>query len=226
MTTDTISCDMCQRAIQPKRRNKDGLHYCGNACRQKAHRQKTAKNKPTATFSSGVTLYPSHVLDDPDEWKRIVFMLKIDSEAAKAKKPSSRLLMIEASLSGVIGQRNNLAAKVERLEAELTSEKERRQASYERESRTSDGLHAFAKETHAKIRALLDLAEDLKNRGTGGLTQEEWQRLRDFDDTQLRNWVKVGATMDRRGHTGPMLNAVRWVEGNAPQLPGPKDGGA
>ena len=38
MTATGIQCDQCSQRFQPKRVNKSGPFYCGNACRQKAHR--------------------------------------------------------------------------------------------------------------------------------------------------------------------------------------------
>ena len=38
MTGTEIQCDQCGQRFQPRRVNKAGPFYCGNACRQKAHR--------------------------------------------------------------------------------------------------------------------------------------------------------------------------------------------
>ena len=48
----------------------------------------------------------------------------------------------------------------------------------------------------------------------GGVGQDEWERLATFDDSQLRNWVKVGLKMARNGNTDVVENSLRHVEGN------------
>lgn len=59
--------------------------------------------------------------------------------------------------------------------------------------------------------------EGLRRSGaTGaGLSPEEWEKLRQMSDTQLRQWVKVASTFVRNGHDSPLSNAIRWVEGNS-----------
>ena len=224
--TDTIHCDMCGTAIQPKRLNKDGLHYCGNACRQKAHRRKTAKAKqpsagPTSVMDSNVTPsfattpppgpYPDSGLDGLDLWGRIAYRLEMPAEAAKAK-PRNRLWMVEAHLGSVIRQRNNLEEKATRLEAEVRTLEQRY-------SETQEYLNSAYDRNTRWQRMFQDLKQ---SKGSTGLTAEEWAQLQAFSDIQLRDWAKVGAAMDRKGHDSPALNAQKWVVGNAQHLQAPE----
>ena len=45
MTTPDAHCDMCNQKFQPQRANKTGPRYCGNACRQRAHRRRSREAK-------------------------------------------------------------------------------------------------------------------------------------------------------------------------------------
>ena len=54
-----------------------------------------------------------------------------------------------------------------------------------------------------------------------GLKAEDWERLATMDDQQLRQWVKVGRSMDAKDHDAPAENAMRWVEDNRPAIAGP-----
>ena len=47
-----------------------------------------------------------------------------------------------------------------------------------------------------------------------GMDDGTWERLAAFDDSQLRNWVKVGLRMARNGNTDVVENSLRHVEGN------------
>ena len=74
MTTPDAHCDMCNQKFQPQRANKTGPRYCGNACRQRAHRRRSreAKLQGTPFGVTGVTLPPRAASDDPSVWVRLV----------------------------------------------------------------------------------------------------------------------------------------------------------
>ena len=79
-----------------------------------------------------------------------------------------------------------------------------------REALVNPAEEAYRAYTALQARAQLD---------DGGLSVEEWTRLRNMSDKQLRNWVKVGKTMAGRGHDSPMRNALAWLGEPAPELP-------
>ena len=96
MTVTDIQCDQCGRTFQPKRVNKAGPCYCGNACRQKAHRLKVS-GKST----------------DSSAWNRLVADLEMPPEAAKIKQPGKRLQVLESKVHELIWQRDHFREEAE-----------------------------------------------------------------------------------------------------------------
>ena len=46
------------------------------------------------------------------------------------------------------------------------------------------------------------------------LKAEDWASLAGMPADDLRNWVRIGRAMARRGDDDAPRNAIRWVEGN------------
>ena len=65
---------------------------------------------------------------------------------------------------------------------------------------------------------------ELRKRGSNGggaVTPDQWERLSNMDNQQLRQWVMSGRTMARSGRDSPVDNAIRWVEENRVEPSGP-----
>ena len=171
MTVTDIQCDQCGQRFQPKRVNKAGPCYCGNACRQKAHRLKA---KSWADSTAG---------------------------EAFAKAGGTR----EEQLAAEVVELRAKASKFEREAGALRME-------LFNKTLENDNLRRYNKAANTRMRETQATADLLIS--MGGVGQDEWERLATFDDSQLRNWVKVGLRMARNGNTDVIENSIRHVEGN------------
>ena len=201
-STATVQCDQCGIQFQPRRVNKTGAAYCGNACRQKAHRQRHGKAKDPEAKSNGpsVTLPPPKDWEnDPSLWNRIIGMLDLTGEikdrAAKAKR--NRLVYVEVGVSGLRWQRDRLSRQVEELKHDL----ERKEADVQWERCRAERFW--------EGRAML---------GNGEVDPGQVEFLKGMTDRQLRNWALVFIRMVEKGHDSPLINSVAWSQGNSPQM--------
>ena len=206
-TKEKANCDQCGSSFQPKRTNKTGPRFCGATCRQRAHRRNGQQRHGTSRGRPVKSDIPRIVSNEPDVWKRLTVQLGMRPEAAKAKRPSSRLEMVEYYVCGGIDERERLVEEVARLEERVMQDEQRLRRERERVDKYQDWW--------AEDRKVI--AELLKGGGRG-LTEAEWNKLNEFNDQQLRQWVKVGEVMERKGHDNPMRNASKWVEGNSLEL--------
>ena len=68
---------------------------------------------------------------------------------------------------------------------------------------------------------VVNLKTQLARRDDGGtVAPDQWERLANMDDKQLRQWVVAGRALARKGHGSPVENAIRWVEENRLQAIG------
>ena len=75
----------------------------------------------------------------------------------------------------------------------------------------NENLRRYNKGLNTRIRRL---EQHIKFFTAEDMTGETWERLAAMNDNQLRSWVKIGRTMDSKGHDSPVSNAIRWVEDN------------
>ena len=179
MTTPDAHCDMCNQKFQPQRANKTGPRYCGNACRQRAHRRRSreAKLQGPPFGVTGVTLPPRAASDDPSVWVRLVDMLDMGSEAAQTKRPGNRLQMVEAYVAHVVWQRNHFAES-------LRNETER--ADKWQEIKLNLRSNALSLEEWIKLRGFTDA--ELRNWVKAGGAME--QKGHDSPMSNALRWVE------------------------------------
>ena len=84
-----------------------------------------------------------------------------------------------------------------------------------REFRRAGQLFDELRQADRRINDLEIQLQDVRRRGREvAVTPDQWERLVNMDDQQLRQWVMAGRTMARRKHESPVDNAIRWVEDN------------
>ena len=98
------------------------------------------------------------------------------------------------------------------LKTELQNSEDHAQEQLSKERERSDRYRSWWRELSNQLSSIQT------TNGDGGMSTEEWARLRQLNDSQLRTWVTVGAAMERKGHDSPMSNGLRWVEDNSPHL--------
>ena len=193
VSTET-HCDQCGKPFQLKRNNKTGFKFCGNTCRQRAHR---AKGKTDTTPS--VNAFQLHTtLDHSIE----VILEGLRQEVLGTRSPAkSDLAAIRA------GDKVKAILRNEVKEAHMSVDKklqaERQNADFWRKSSN------FWQERVQNF-----------EEGSPGLSGEAWDNVSTFSDTELRTFVKIVArTARNEGVSNPLDTARRWVEGNRPALP-------
>ena len=123
----------------------------------------------------------------------------------------------------VARHRQNTLDRIADLEAEVSKwrtkfgEMAGRATGYETKimdlEETVENLRRYNKGRNARIRELEAMLElSLADDGSG--VAVDFDALAAMDVDQLRQWVKVGQRMERKGHDDPVSNATRWVEGN------------
>ena len=103
------------------------------------------------------------------------------------------------------------------LETELQKTEDHAQEQLSKEQERSNTYLSWWRELSSQLRSIQ------ATNGDGGMSSEEWARLRQLNDSQLRTWVTVGAAMERKGHDSPMSNGLRWVEDNSVHLADPSE---
>ena len=209
MPVSTVThCDQCGKLFQLKRNNKTGSKFCGNTCRQRAHR---AKRKASPLHNP-----LGHSIDAIlGGLRQEVFGTRSQAvwELAAMRARDKVEAILRAAVVDVFGK--DYPVYYYQRASELLTKIGERLTSLEKQLKDEKCRVEHYRDLHDRYR---DMVTDLLNRGKSGalngLSTEDWDALTKMDDVQLGQWVKVGRTLHRQGRMEAGQDAVRWVEGN------------
>ena len=86
---------------------------------------------------------------------------------------------------------------------------------FERYDELNYRLNSVLRDKRNLLNEDVNLKTQLARRDDDGtFTPDQWKRLANMDDKQLRQWVMAGRALARKGENSPVENAMRWVEEN------------
>ena len=215
-------CEQCGREFQARRVT---ARFCGGTCRQ-------AWNRANAKPDTGPMSQAFRLRDN------LYSLLEGMADELKGTRSwaKGQVATIQAADKIILLLRAEVEEEAAKAQAKVEEEAAKAQAKVESAEEDAafwkgqmdfwqgqaDTYRNWWRERTDQLSALRESSSN----SDGGLTEEEWAKLRKMTDTQLRQWVRAGQAMDRKGHDSPMGNALRWIDGNIPTLPETENGEA